>query len=164
MLPSHRQNRVGTRISVFAAQYPAHRFLYLRFDGSLATASARLEARMESLFLSCRALASPTICRFIPARLCRRFSLSLALPFAVPNLPPPRTRVMSQAWHLASSRENIATELRCPKYLGTERPRVASETRRVGEHFPAWPWCPAEKPGNVVPHPPLLVPGFPGRQ
>ena len=28
-----------------AARYPAHRCLYLRFDGSLATASARLKAR-----------------------------------------------------------------------------------------------------------------------
>jgi len=28
---------------------------------------ARLKARMDSLLLSCRALPSPTTCRFIPA-------------------------------------------------------------------------------------------------
>jgi hypothetical protein len=39
----------------------------------LTATCARLEARMESLFLSCRALSSPTICRFIPALLCPRF-------------------------------------------------------------------------------------------
>src|ERR1700735_2550638 len=34
---------------------------------SLAGSQARLEARMESLLLSCGALSSPTMCRFIPA-------------------------------------------------------------------------------------------------
>src|SRR5208282_4824695 len=53
--------------SVFAAQCPAHRCLCLRFACRLTTTGARLEVRMESLFLSCRALASPTICRFTPA-------------------------------------------------------------------------------------------------
>src|ERR1039457_6343257 len=33
----------------------------------LTAARARLEVRMESLLLSCRALSSPTTCRFIPA-------------------------------------------------------------------------------------------------
>src|ERR1035441_3230746 len=33
----------------------------------LAATGARLEVRMESLLLSCRALSSPTTCRFIPA-------------------------------------------------------------------------------------------------
>jgi hypothetical protein len=46
---------------------PAHRCLCLRFACRLATACARLEVRMESLLLSCRALSSPTTCRFIPA-------------------------------------------------------------------------------------------------
>jgi hypothetical protein len=80
MLPSHRQNRVGTRISVFAAQYPGHRYLCLRFACRLTATGARLEARMESLLLSCRALASPTICRFIPA---------LSVPGFVPGLAVP---------------------------------------------------------------------------
>ena len=35
--------------------------------------NAKLEARMVSLFLSCRALSSPTLCRFIPAH-CRALS------------------------------------------------------------------------------------------
>jgi hypothetical protein len=34
---------------------------------NLTAPKARLGARMESLLLSCRALSSPTICRFIPA-------------------------------------------------------------------------------------------------
>ena len=46
---------------------PAHRSLCLRFHRYLTIATAKLEARMVSLFLSCRALSSPTICRFIPA-------------------------------------------------------------------------------------------------
>ena len=46
---------------------PAHRSLCLRFAYYLTIANAKLEARMVSLFLSCRALSSPTICRFIPA-------------------------------------------------------------------------------------------------
>ena len=33
----------------------------------LAMSPARLEVRMDSLLLSCRALSSPTTCRFIPA-------------------------------------------------------------------------------------------------
>ena len=49
---------------------PAHRFLCLRFHRYLTIATAKLEARMVSLFLSCRALSSPTVCRFIPAH-CR---------------------------------------------------------------------------------------------
>src|SRR5215469_216681 len=39
----------------------------LRFKRYLAMTPARLEVRMDSLLLSCRALASPTTCRFIPA-------------------------------------------------------------------------------------------------
>src|SRR5208283_517671 len=70
---------VGTRIYVFAARYPAHRYLCLRFACRLTTTGARLEARMESLLPSCRALASPTICRFIPA-LPDTFSLHLFPP------------------------------------------------------------------------------------
>ena len=46
---------------------PAHRSLCLRFARYLTITNAKLEARMVSLFLSCRALSSPTICRFIPA-------------------------------------------------------------------------------------------------
>ena len=46
---------------------PAHRSLCLRFNRYLTITNAKLEARMVSLFLSCRAFSSPTICRFIPA-------------------------------------------------------------------------------------------------
>jgi len=46
---------------------PAHRYLCLRFKRYLATPPARLEAKMDSLFLSCRALSPPTTRRFIPA-------------------------------------------------------------------------------------------------
>ena len=46
---------------------PGHRYLCLRFKRRLAVSPARLEARMDSLLLSCRALSSPTTCRFIPA-------------------------------------------------------------------------------------------------
>ena len=46
---------------------PAHRYLCLRFKRLLTASPARLEARMDSLLLSCRALSSPTTCRFIPA-------------------------------------------------------------------------------------------------
>ena len=46
---------------------PAHRSLCLRFARYLTITNAKLEARIISLFLSCRALSSPTICRFIPA-------------------------------------------------------------------------------------------------
>ena len=46
---------------------PAHRSLCLRFNRYLTITTAKLEARMVSLFLSCRAFSSPTICRFIPA-------------------------------------------------------------------------------------------------
>src|SRR5712692_1564275 len=47
--------------------HPAHRYPCLRFKRYLAISPARLEARMDSLLLSCRALSSPTTCRFIPA-------------------------------------------------------------------------------------------------
>ena len=57
---------------------PAHRYLCLRFKRYLATPPARLEARMDSLFLSCRALSSPTTCRFIPALSDKRTSRDLA--------------------------------------------------------------------------------------
>ena len=47
---------------------PAHQYLCLRFKRHLTVPPARLEARMDSLILlSCRALSSPTTCRFIPA-------------------------------------------------------------------------------------------------
>ena len=46
---------------------PAYRSLCLRFARYLTITTAKLEARMVSLFLSSRALSSPTICRFIPA-------------------------------------------------------------------------------------------------
>ena len=48
---------------------PAHRYPCLRFDGRLTASPARLGAKMESLLLSCRALSSPTTCRFIPAHI-----------------------------------------------------------------------------------------------
>src|ERR1700761_1026809 len=46
---------------------PARRCLYLRFTARLAAYCVRLKVRIESLLLSCRALSSPTTCRFIPA-------------------------------------------------------------------------------------------------
>ena len=48
---------------------PARRCLYLRFAVRLAAHHARLKVRIESLLLFCRALSSPTTCRFIPAHL-----------------------------------------------------------------------------------------------
>ena len=59
--------KVGTRLQIFGAQCPARQYLCLRFAVALADNCVRLEARMESLLLSCRALSSPTMCRFIPA-------------------------------------------------------------------------------------------------
>ena len=56
--PDHRFSKLNS---------PAHRYLCLRFSRHLAMTAARLEARMDSLLLSCRALSSPTTCRFIPA-------------------------------------------------------------------------------------------------
>src|SRR6266849_2175792 len=49
---------------------PAHRYLCLRFKRRLAVSPARLEARMDSLFSSCRALSSPTTCRPTPQPWC----------------------------------------------------------------------------------------------
>src|SRR6266481_3874439 len=46
---------------------PAHWYPCLRFNQHLAMLAARLGAKMDSLLLSCRTLAFPTICRFIPA-------------------------------------------------------------------------------------------------
>ena len=64
--PQPRGRRPNVRFSKL--NHPAHQCLCLRFADRLATANnARLEVRMESLLLSCKALASPTTCRFIPA-------------------------------------------------------------------------------------------------
>src|SRR5208337_2262306 len=57
----------------FRSSLPCPRCLCLRFACRLTTTGARLEVRMESLFLSCRALSSPAICRFIPALSVPRF-------------------------------------------------------------------------------------------
>jgi hypothetical protein len=68
MLPSrHSQGAGHPNVRFSKLHHPAHQCLCLRFASRLATAHARLEVRMESLLLSCRALASPTTCRFIPA-------------------------------------------------------------------------------------------------
>ena len=64
--PNFRQT---PRLSTFP-RYPAHHCLCLRFNLHLTMNAARLEVRMESLLLSCRALSSPTTCRFIPALGC----------------------------------------------------------------------------------------------
>jgi len=65
-LPADRKGSApGTAFSEL--NRPAHRCLCLRFTCYLAAADARLEVRMESLLLSCRALSSPTTCRLIPA-------------------------------------------------------------------------------------------------
>src|SRR6266498_530479 len=66
----------------------AHRCLCLRFACRLATASARLEVKMESLLLSCRALSSPTTCRFIPAHPVPEFPRSANLAHESGDLVP----------------------------------------------------------------------------
>ena len=66
--------RSASQISFSELYHPAHRSLGLRFADYLTMPHAKLEARMVSLFLSCRALSSPTVCRFIPA-LCPALSI-----------------------------------------------------------------------------------------
>ena len=63
-----RQDAVGIRFSIFRGSIaqPAAASVYAS-SARLATDCARLEVRIESLLLSCRALSSPTTCRFIPA-------------------------------------------------------------------------------------------------
>ncbi len=68
ILPSHLSKQGRHAVRQFSGlNSPAHRCLYLRFAVRLATHHARLEVRIESLLLFCRALSSPTTCRFIPA-------------------------------------------------------------------------------------------------
>src|SRR6266404_5970999 len=68
MLPSPSGMGLATlRKSFSKLNHPAHRCPCLRFNCNLAAAAARLRVRMDSLLLSCRALSSPTTCRFIPA-------------------------------------------------------------------------------------------------
>ena len=66
MLPSHVTYQVGISIYLFEAQYPAHQCPCLRFDGHLAVHRRKTRGQDGSLLLSCRALSSPTTCRFIP--------------------------------------------------------------------------------------------------
>ena len=66
--PLSKQGRHAVR-QLSGLNRPAHRCLCLRFAVRLATHHARLEAGIESLLLSRRALSSPTTCRFIPAHL-----------------------------------------------------------------------------------------------
>ena len=73
--PLSKQGRHAVR-QLSGLNSPAHRYLYLRFAVRLATHHARLEVRIESLLLFRRALSSPTTCRFIPAHLLLRLSLS----------------------------------------------------------------------------------------
>ena len=54
---------VGSYLSL---KLPASTSVYAS-TATLAGNSARLEAKMESLLLSCGALSSPTMCRFSPA-------------------------------------------------------------------------------------------------
>jgi len=63
---------------------PAHRCLCLRFTCRLAATGARLQVKMESLLLSCRALSSPTTCRFIPAHAVPHFPFSPTPPCREP--------------------------------------------------------------------------------
>src|ERR1700733_14525071 len=75
---------LGGRVSVSDPSFsklnsPAHRFPCLRFNGALADAAARLRVKRESLLLSCRALSSPTTCRFIPAHPRHGFELSFTV-------------------------------------------------------------------------------------
>ena len=68
MLPSHLCEQGRHAVRQFSGlNRPARRCLYLRFVVRLATYHARLKVRIESLLLFCRALSSPTTCRFIPA-------------------------------------------------------------------------------------------------
>src|SRR5207244_5921310 len=68
MLPSPSGMGLATLKKSFSKlNHPAHRCPCLRFNCHLAAAAARLRVRMDSLLLSCRALSSPTTCRFIPA-------------------------------------------------------------------------------------------------
>jgi hypothetical protein len=68
VLPSPLGMGSATLMASFSKlNHPAHRCPYLRFDEDLAIFPARLRVRMDSLFfLSCRALSSPTTCRFNP--------------------------------------------------------------------------------------------------
>src|SRR5438477_6497585 len=93
------QNGVGILIQTGFSKLnsPAHRYLCLRFKRDLAVSPARLEARMESLSPFCRALSSPTTCRFIPAHSARPFLLS----------PCPTTPLV------ASSDENHSLQSSC---------------------------------------------------
>ena len=107
----------------FAAQYPAHRCLCLRFACRLATTGARLEVRMESLLLSCRDLSSPTTCRFIPAHsvpgFCPRF-----LP-GEEHLPPRLWQFLASKWR-ADSRQFVSRNREL---------RVLSRVSRVSEFW-----------------------------
>src|SRR5215471_513644 len=66
MLPSAHIYRVGVWVVCFRGSIPTPPILYLRFTASLAVA-AQDSRPSGSLFLSCKALASSTSCRFIPA-------------------------------------------------------------------------------------------------
>jgi hypothetical protein len=66
MLPSAHVYRVGARIVYFRGSMATPPILYLRFAGSLAVA-AQDSRPSGSLLLPCKALSSPTSCRFIPA-------------------------------------------------------------------------------------------------
>jgi hypothetical protein len=80
MLPSPSGMGSATlRKSFSKLNHPAHRCPCLRFNCNLAAAAARLRVRMDSLLLSCRALSSPTTCRFIPAHPQRVFELRFTL-------------------------------------------------------------------------------------
>ena len=66
MLPSAHINRLGVRVVCFRGSMATPPILYLRFAGSLAVA-AQDSRPSGSLLLPCKALSSPTSCRFIPA-------------------------------------------------------------------------------------------------
>src|SRR4029077_2334862 len=66
MLPSAHVYRVGVRVVCFRGSMATPPILYLRFAGSLAVA-AQDSRPSGSLLLPCKALSSPTSCRFIPA-------------------------------------------------------------------------------------------------
>jgi hypothetical protein len=67
ILPSPWDHKVGISNSILEAQYPAHHCLCLRFGCPLTEDHRKTRGQDGSLFLSCRALSSPTTCRFIPA-------------------------------------------------------------------------------------------------
>ena len=67
MLPSPSDNRVGIPNKFFGALSPSPSFPLFTLRSLPHDNQRKTRGQNGSLFLSCRALSSPTICRFIPA-------------------------------------------------------------------------------------------------